>query len=92
VAPAQLYDYGLDLGSHLMGAAIGLGALVGQSTETLGVAQEPPVKSATVDAVADGGVFDRGSIEHLSDRVVALLNHRKIHQWHGVLLGSGEHK
>ncbi len=23
---------------------------------------------------------------------VALLNHRQIHQWHGVLLGSVEHK
>jgi hypothetical protein len=50
------------------------------------------MKGATIDPVAGGGVFDGGSVEHLSDGVVALLNHRKIHQWHGVLLGSVEHE
>jgi hypothetical protein len=33
-----------------------------------------------------------GAIEHLFHGVVALLNHRQIYQWHGVLLGSVEHK
>lgn len=31
-------------------------------------------------------------LEHLSDRLVALLNHRKLHQHDEILLGSVEHK
>ena len=50
------------------------------------------MKRAAVDPTADRGVFDRRFVEHLSHGVVALLNHRQIHQWHGVLLGSVEHK
>jgi hypothetical protein len=50
------------------------------------------MKGATVDPVAGRGVFDTRSVEHLSHGVVALLNHRKIHHWHGVHLGSIEHK
>ena len=93
MAAAQLDDAGFDLGRHLVRAAIRLGALVRQSGEAYGdVADEPAVKGAPIDAVAGGGVFDGGPVEHLSDGVVALLNHRKIHQWHGVLLGSTEHK
>jgi hypothetical protein len=45
-----------------------------------------------VDPVAGRGVFCRGAVEDLSAGVVALLNHGKLHQRHGVLLGSGEHK
>ena len=50
------------------------------------------MKGAAVDAVAGRGVFDGRPFEHLPHGVVALLNHRQIHQWHGVLLGSVEHK
>jgi hypothetical protein len=93
MAPAHLDDPCLDLGCHLVRAPVRLGALVGEGTETVGgVAHEPPVKCAAVDPVPGRGVFDRRSVEHLLDRVVALLNHRQTHQWHGVLLGSGEHK
>jgi hypothetical protein len=93
MAAAQLDDAGLDLRCHLVWAPIRPRALVGERGEAVGgIADEPAVKGAAVDAVAGRGALDRGSIEHLSDRVVALLNHRKIHQWHGVLLGSAEHK
>ncbi|HEX2100985.1 MAG TPA: hypothetical protein VHF69_09990 [Candidatus Synoicihabitans sp.] len=90
---AQFADASLDPRRHLVGTAIGFGGLVGERTETVvGVAHKPAVQSPAIDAVADRSVFDGGSIEDLSDGVVALLNHRKIRQWHDVLLGSGEHK
>jgi hypothetical protein len=93
MAPAHLDDPCLDLRRHLVRATIGLGAPVGEGGEAVGrVAHEPAMEGAAVDPVADRGVFDRRSLEHLSDGVVALLNHRQIHQWHGVLLGSVEHK
>ena len=93
MGPAQDDDASFDLRCHLVRTAIGLGAAIGQSRKALGgIAHESAVKGPAVDAVADGGVFDRRPVEHLSDRVVALLNHRKIHQWHGILLGSAEHK
>ena len=47
--------------------------------------------SMICDAFAASPQLD-GSIEHLSDGIVTLLNHRKIHHWHGVLLGSVEHE
>jgi hypothetical protein len=76
-----------------MRAAIGLGALVGECGKTLvGVSDKPAVKGPAVDPEAGGGVFDRRSVQDLPNGVVALLNHRQIHQWHGVLLGSAEHK
>jgi hypothetical protein len=37
------------------------------------------VKGSSVDPMAGGDVFDGGTVEHLSDGVVALLNHRKLH-------------
>src|SRR5918992_2439019 len=62
--------------------------LTGQSSQAFGrIAHQPAVKSPSVDAVADRGVFDRRSVEHLPHGVVALLNHRQIHQRHGALLG-----
>jgi hypothetical protein len=93
VGPAQLDDAGLDLGCHLMGAAVGPGASVGERAKTVvGVAHQPAVKGPAVDAVADRRVDDRGPVEHVFDRVVALLNHRELHQHDDVLLGSVEHK
>jgi hypothetical protein len=90
---AQLDDASFDFGHHLVRATIGFGALAGQSSEAIaGVAGEPAVKGPSVDPVADRGVLDGGSVEHLPHGVVALLNHGQIHQWHGVLLGSVEHK
>ncbi|HYN37167.1 MAG TPA: hypothetical protein VEV82_09365 [Actinomycetota bacterium] len=93
VAAAQLDDASLDLGRDLVRAAVGLGALIGESGQAVGgVAHQPAMKRPAIDPIADRCVFDAGSVQHLSDRVVALLNHRQIHQWHGVLLGSTEHK
>jgi hypothetical protein len=93
MAPTQRDDAGLDLGRHLLGAAIGPGALVGEGGQALGgEAYEPPVKRPAVDPVVDRGVLHGRPVEHLPHGVVALLNHRKIHEWHGVLLGSVEHK
>ncbi len=92
MAAAQLDDAGLDLGRHLVRTAIGLGALVGEPCQAvIRVTDQPPMKGAAVDAVAGCCVFDARPIEHLSHGVVALLNHRKLHQ-HVVLLGSVEHK
>jgi hypothetical protein len=77
---AQLDDAGLDLGRHLMRTAIGLGALVGECSQALrGVAHQPAMKGPSIDPVADRGVLDGGPVEHLSHRVIALLNHRRIH-------------
>jgi hypothetical protein len=93
MGPAQFDDARFDLGCHLVGAAIGPGALVGESSETIGgVADEPAVKGPSVDPVASRDVFDAGTVEHLPDGIVALLNHRKLHQHDGLLLGSVEHK
>ena len=50
------------------------------------------MKGPSVDPVASRDVFDAGTVEHLSDGVVALLNHRKLHQHDQILLGSVEHK
>jgi hypothetical protein len=73
---AELDDASLELRRHLVPAAIGLGALVGQSGETIaGVAHQPAVKGSSVDPVAGRGVFDGRSVQHLSDGVVSLLNH-----------------
>ncbi len=87
-------------GGHLVRTAIGLGAAIGECRETLvGVAQQPTMNGSAVDPVAGGDVCDRGTdvcdrgtVEHLPDGVVALLNHRKLHQHDEVLPGSGEHK
>ena len=38
------------------------------------------MQRVAIDPVADGGVFDRGSVEHPSHGVVALLNHQQIDQ------------
>jgi hypothetical protein len=93
MSPAQLDDASLDLGWDLMGAAIGLGAAIGESRKTLaGVAHEPAVKGPSVDPVAGGDFGDGGAVEYLPDGVVALLNHRKLHQHDDILLGSVEHK
>jgi hypothetical protein len=93
VGAAQLDDAGLDLRGHLVGTAIESGALVGECGKTfVGVADEPAVKGPAVDPVAGRGVGDGGAVEHLFDGVVALLNHRKLHQHDHVLLGSVEHK
>jgi|SoimicMinimDraft_9_1059737.scaffolds.fasta_scaffold112741_1 hypothetical protein len=40
-----------------------------------------------VDAVAGGDVGDVRAIEHLSDREVALLNHRRLRKHPEILLG-----
>jgi hypothetical protein len=89
----QLDDASFHLRHHLVRAPVRPGALVRERGETVGgVADKPAVKGPSVDPVAGRGVFDRGSVEHLPHGVVALLNHRQIHQWHGVLLGSAEHK
>ena len=67
MTPTQLDDADLDLGCHLMGAAIGLGAVVKQGAKTLaGVAQQPAVKGPSVDAVAGGGVSDGGTLASTS--------------------------
>ena len=50
------------------------------------------MEGAAIDPVAGGGVLDTRSVEDVSHGVIALLNHRQIHHWHGVLLGSTEHK
>ena len=93
MAAAQLDDAGFDLRRDLVRAAIGLGAAVGKGGEAFsGVAHEPAVQGPSVDPVASCGVGDGGAVEHLSDGVVALLNHRKLHQHDGLLLGSVEHK
>jgi len=93
MSSTELDDAGLDLGRHLMGAAIGLGAAIGQRNESLaGVADQPAVEGTSVDPVAGGHVGDGGTVEHLSHGVVALLNHGKLHQHDQILLGSVEHK
>jgi hypothetical protein len=58
----------------------------------VGVAHKPAIERPAIDAIRGRGVLDCRSVEHLSDGVIALLNHREIHQWHSVLLGSVEHK
>lgn len=93
MAAAQLHDASFDLGRDLVWTALGLGALVGERRQAVcRVAHQPTMKSAAIDSIAGGGVFDGGPVEHLPHGVVALLNHGQIHQWHGVLLGSVEHK
>ncbi len=93
MSPSHVDDPSFDLGRHLVRATIGLRAVVGQRPETLGrVAHEPAVKRPAIDPVAGGGVFDSRPVQNLSYGVVALLNHRQIHQWQGALLGSTEHK
>ncbi len=91
---SQLDDAGLDLGSHLVGAAIGLGAAIGESGQSLtGIAHEPAVDGPAVDALAGGDIGDGDAgVEHLTDGVVALLKHRELHQHDEILLGSVEHK
>ncbi len=46
----HLDDVGLDLGSDLMGTAVGLGAAIGERRQALvDVAHEPPVNGPAVD-------------------------------------------
>jgi hypothetical protein len=74
-----------------MGTAIGLGPLVCERGETfVGVAHEPAMNRPAVDPVAGGDVFDGGTVEHLSDRVVALLTIESSTSM--TRSGSGEHK
>ena len=77
----QRDDHRLDLGGDLMGATIGAGAAVGEGAQALvRVAQEPSVDGPSVDAVTGSDVGDLGTVEHLSHREVALLNHRKLRE------------
>lgn len=84
-------DPGLDDGRQLVWTAVGLGAFLGQGPDPLvGIAHEPPVEGAPVHPVARGHIGDRGSgVEHLPHGELALLKHRKVHQRHDRLLGSG---
>jgi hypothetical protein len=80
-------------GAIWCGQRSGFGAFVGERPQALvGIAQQPPVEGAAVDPVAGGDVGDRSAVEHLSDGVIALLNHRELHQHCEILLGSSEHK
>jgi hypothetical protein len=93
MGPAQLDDAGFDLGTDLVRIAVGLGAVVGEGRQSLvRVAEEPAVNGPAIDPMAGCDIGDRGPFEHLPDGVVALLNHRKLHQHDHVLLGSVEHK
>jgi hypothetical protein len=92
VGSAEFDDAGLDLGRDLVGAAIRLGALVGQRPEALGRgAHQPAVEGPAIDPLAERDVFDLGPrVEHLSDREIALLNHVELHKHWLFLLGSAE--
>lgn len=49
------------------------------------------MKGSPVYFVPGGDIGDAGpGVQHLSDRQVALLNHRKLHQHDLILLGSVE--
>ncbi len=93
MGPAELDDAGFGRGGDLVRAPVGVGAAIGESGEAVvRVAHEPAVDGPSVDAVAGGDIGHRGALEHVSHGVVALLNHRKLHQHAHVLLGSAEHK
>ena len=77
-----------------MRTAIRSAAAVGKGGQALvGVADQPAVKGSAIDAVAGGDVGDTGAaVQHFTNRQVALLNHRKLHQHDLILLGSIERK
>jgi hypothetical protein len=90
---AEADDPGLDLRRDLVWTPAGPRAPVGERAQALGgVADQPPVYGAAIDAVAGGNVGDPGTVEHLSHREVALLDHRKLREHLQILLGSGEPK
>jgi hypothetical protein len=89
VGSSELHDPRFELRSDLVRAPVGPGAAVGQGAEALaGVADQPAVDGPSIDAVAGGHVGDLGAVEHLPDREVALLNHRKLREHPEIPLGS----
>ena len=93
MSPAELNDPGLDLGGDLVRAAVGPGAAVTEGAQaSVRVADQPAMDGPPVDAVAGGDVGHLGAVEHLPDREVALLNHRKLREHPEIPLGSAWRK
>ena len=87
VGPSKRHDAGLELRRDLVGAAIGLGAAIGECAQaTFGVAAKPPVHGPAINPVTLGHIDDGGAgVEGLPDGQVALLNHRELHEHAGIL-------
>ena len=86
VLASHLHDAGLDLGRHLVRAAVRPGGLVDESREArVGVLSEPGVHRLAAHPVALGHLDDVDTVEHFVHRLGPLLHDAELHEHKGLL-------
>jgi hypothetical protein len=84
VLASHLDDAGLDLGRHLVRAAVRLGRLVDKGRETLVcVLLEPGVHRLAAHPVAFGHLDDVDTVEHFLHRLGPLFHDAELHEHEG---------
>ena len=92
VRSAHLHDLGLDRRRHLVRAALGLRALVGERAQALvRIAPQPGVDGLASHPVASCDVSDARAVQDLYDGLVSLLHQIQLHQhgWPPLVLSTG---